>query len=106
MDEQQFMEHIRRISQERQRIGASIRRIIVTELPESGDTNTIYMILQDESAPCSDPLTRDVYKMWHFYPEGDWSDWGNIEVRKDDDDIDSAFQYADESFDDAINDIL
>ena len=104
MDENQFIEHMRRMAQERERIGENMRYEVVDELPETGDINTIYLILQ-ESAVCSDPSTYNDYRMWHFYPEGDWSDWGGIGVRKDDD-FDSALDYAMESLDDAIDDIL
>lgn len=97
---------MKRMAQECERISDNILYEAVTELPETGDSNTIYMILQDETVICSDPLHYNVYKMWHFYPEGDWGDWGSIEVIKDSDDFNSACEYAMESFYDAMSEIF
>jgi hypothetical protein len=108
MTEQQFMEHMQRMGEEQKRMGADVHRKIVTDLPETADLNTIYYILQDSSAPCSNPAKYSVYKMWHFHPEGEWLDWGNIEILKEDinENFDVAIEHAEDSFNDAIGEFL
>jgi|GEM_PF-2605238 len=105
--EKQFVEFMKRMSQERQRMGTNARREIVDELPIVGDPNTVYYILRENQQPCSNPEHYNVYQMWHFHPEGDWLDWGGLEVLKEDiADFNSACEYAEDSLDDIISDIF
>ncbi|MDR0984857.1 MAG: hypothetical protein LBL93_07675 [Ruminococcus sp.] len=108
MNEQQFTEYMQRIGKERTRMGEDTCRKIVTDLPETADPNTIYYVLQDSVEPYSNPDEYYLYKMWHFHPEGDWLDWGNIGILKEDigENFDVAAEHAEDSLDDAISEFM
>lgn len=107
MDENQFVEFMNRMAQERQRMGANARPEIVDELPKVGDPDTVYFILRENQQHCSDLERYNVYQMYHFHPEAEWLDWGGLEVLKEDiADFNSACEYAEDSLDDVISDVL